>query len=130
MRWLKFPLMAATLMATYLGLEIVFRHLSLTPSPYLTLAFFLCAVMSDYATTVKATELGGKEGNPFAGFLFSIFGVREGGMLVVMFVAIVAILIWKTTLPYQQLAFACAYWLVPINNLLVIQRLESRGNKK
>jgi hypothetical protein len=130
MKKLKFPLMVVFLMATCLGLSILFYHLAVAPPPYFTFILLFAAVMSDYATTVKATDLGGKEGNPIASVVFKAVGVRMGGILVVCLFLIIAMSMWWRLAAYQQLALSCTYWIVPLNNLMVIHRLELKGSKK
>lgn len=124
MRRFKYPLMVFGLMAAGMTLMYWYHRLGLSPPFSLTCALLMSAVVGDYGTTVKALRMGGKEGNPFVGMLFNKIGVGKGGLIVLGLFILFAIFIFRNSPPYQQLALASIYWVVPINNLIVIKRLR------
>jgi len=124
MRRYKYPLMVAALFSTCIGLTCLYARLGLSPPFSLTVVLLLSAVASDYGTTVKATRLGGKEGNPLLNIFFKKVGVDKGGLAVIGLFILMVIFVFRNAPPYQQLALASTYWLVPINNLIVIKRLK------
>jgi len=123
MRRFKYPLMVLGLMATGMALMYWYSRLGLNPPFSLTCALLMSAVASDYGTTVKATRMGGKEGNPFVGMLFNKIGAERGGLIVVGLFILFVIFVFRNSPPYQQLALASVYWVIPVNNLIIIKRL-------
>lgn len=124
MRKLKYPLMVIGILFAASGLALLYQRLELSPPFGLTAALFLSAAVCDYRTTVKACRLGGKEGNPFVNIIFKKVGVEKGGLVTLGVLFLMVMLVFRGAPPYQQLAIGCAYWIVPINNLLVIRRLR------
>lgn len=92
------------------------------------LAVLIGAVSADFLLTYLCLRVQGKEGNPVIAFLFKKIGI--GGTFGLMLV------IWTVFIAYRwlpatigiQTAVACAYWLVPMNNLMVLRKL-SRSNR-
>lgn len=124
MRRFKYPLMVLGLISTCTALTYLYGRLGLSPPLSLTVALFASAVVSDYGTTVKASRMGGREGNPFVNIIFKKIGVEKGGLIVLGVFALAIIFAFRNMPPYQQLALACVYWLIPINNIVVIKRLR------
>jgi len=120
----KYPLMCLAIMSTCVALTHLYGRLGLCPPASLTITLFAVAVASDYGTTVKTSRMGGKEGNPFVGLLFKKIRPEIGGLFVLAFFALAIIFVFDDMPTHQQLAFGCAYWMVPINNLLVMRRLR------
>ena len=92
------------------------------PTP-VALMVLIGAVGADFLTTYACLRMRGKEGNPAIAFLFKKIGVA--GTFVLM-ACLWAVIIPLRVLPAPesaQTAIACAYWLVPMNNLLVLRRL-------
>lgn len=124
MKRFKYPLMVLGLLSAGTVLMYWYGRLGLNPPFSLTCALLMSAVASDYGTTVKATRMGGKEGNPFVGKLFNKIGVEKGGLIVIGLFILFVIFIFRNSPPYQQLALGCMYWIIPVNNLIVIKRLR------
>lgn len=92
----------------------------------IALLVFVLAITSDFYTTHRCLKNRGREGNPMVGFLFKRVGVyKTFGLMAVFWVCI----IWFKWLPSTegvQTAVALVYWLVPINNLIVLRKLSKR----
>lgn len=89
------------------------------------LILFISAILADDVTTYICLKLGGTEGNPVVSFLFRKIRIKEFriiGTFVLMGVlwALIIYFRWLPASEAVQTAIACAYWLVPINNILVI----------
>ena len=86
----------------------------------------LTAVTSDFYTTYRCLKVKGKEGNPAVAFLLRKVGI--GGTFAVMAGIWVAFILlhWIEQREGVQTATALAYWLVPINNLIVLKRLQRK----
>jgi len=86
------------------------------------------AIASDTTTTYLCLRKKGQEGNPIVARLFKKLGYKG---TTVIWLAIWAAIIWFRVLPATeqvQTAVALAYWLVPMNNLMVLRRLTKRNN--
>ena len=91
------------------------------------LVLFICAISADFLTTYLCIRSSGTEGNPVIAFLFKRIGV--GGTFLMM-ACLWSVFIWLRWLPSNlnvQTATACTYWLVPMNNLVVLKRLMKGG---
>ena len=91
------------------------------------LVLFICAIGADFLTTYLCIRSRGTEGNPVIAFLFKRISV--GGTFLMM-ACLWSVFIWLRWLPSNlnvQTATACTYWLVPMNNLVVLKRLMKGG---
>lgn len=122
MRRYKYPIAVMLMFGFCLALTLLFRHLGLSPPWFLSLALLLSAILADYISTVIASRLGAKEANPIVNLLFSKVGVERGGLIVIAIFIGIILSMWRILPPYKQLAIACTYVIVPINNLLVIRK--------
>lgn len=127
MRRLKFLLVFMGIGAVYMTLTYYYRQLGLSPPFSLCAVLLLSAVASDYGTTVAASRLGAQEGNPLVNLLFKKVGVEIGGLIVVGIFTAIVFLVLVDVPTYQLLAFATAYWLVPLSNMRVIRQLKKGG---
>jgi len=90
------------------------------------LIVFLCAISADFLSTYLGLKVGGREGNPVIAFLFKKLTV--GGTFALMGVLWTAFILWRF-LPSNagsQTAIALTYWLVPVNNFVVLKRLQRK----
>lgn len=88
------------------------------------LIMLLCAICADFTTTYLCLRAGGQEGNPLVGFLLKKLGVV--GAFTVM-ACIIAMLVLTQFIPSNsssQTAVAMVYWIVPVNNVMVLRRLR------
>ena len=85
------------------------------------------AIASDTTTTYLCLRKKGQEGNPVVARLFKKLGYK--GTTAVWLVIWVLIIYFRVLpAPEQvQTAVALAYWLVPMNNLMVLRRLSKRN---
>ena len=85
------------------------------------------AIASDTTTTYLCLRKKGQEGNPIVAKLFKKLGYRG---TTAVWLIIWALIIYFRVLPATeqvQTAVAFAYWLVPLNNLMVLRRLSKRA---
>lgn len=121
MKRFKFPLMMLALGSIFMGLSILYAYLRLSPPLGLTVTLLVLASIADYLTTLKASSLGAKEGNPLVNLLFKGVGVKVGGLITLAFLVPFILLMFVKAPAYGQLALGCTYWIVPVNNLMVIR---------
>ena len=126
LRKYKYPLMATGLISTGMGLTYLYGRLGISPPISITIPVLWSAIIADHETTKKALKLGGKECNFFANTLFKKLGAKAGLWIILGLFIMFTIFMFVDAPPYQQLALGCAYWLIPINNLLVIRRLRKQ----
>lgn len=119
---LKYLAAGGAIISTSLALTLAFNHLKVSPPPILPTVLILSAISADYVSTVKASKLGATEGNPLVGLVFKRIGVKLGGLVALIILTASVLFLWRDIPPYQQLAMACAYLIVPINNIIVIRR--------
>lgn len=99
-----------------------------TFSTPVALTVLICAVSADFLTTYACLKLRGKEGNPVIAFLFRKIGIGGTFGLMVGIWTVFILLRWLPSTAGIQTAVACAYWLVPINNLMVLKRLNRKNH--
>lgn len=122
----KYLLFIALMLGTACAIYISGLQLSLT----VALIVFLSAVSADFITTYLCLKVGGREGNPVIAFLFKTLTV--GGTFGLMGCIWILFILWRF-LPSNagsQTAIALTYWLVPINNALVLRKLMKRQCKQ
>ena len=93
------------------------------------ISVLVAAVLSDTTTTYLCLRLKGQEGNPVVAKLFKKLGYKG---TTAVWLVVWALIIYFRVLPATeqvQTAVAFAYWLVPLNNLMVLRRL-SRQSKR
>lgn len=107
----------------FMGIGVAVFLSGFTMPTALSLTVFVLAIISDSFTTWLCLRKRGQEGNPVAAFLFKKVGF--GGTCIFMAGIWVAIITFRflPAIDNAQTAIACAYWLVPLNNLLVLRRL-------
>jgi uncharacterized protein (DUF983 family) len=120
----KFIKMAFFICILSVVVSFMVYQMGYRPPLFVTLSLLISAIVGDCVTTMRAIKLGGKEANPLVGFLFKKLGVK-GGMIVAMVVMVPIFIYFFLRAPsYQQFAIGYVYWLIPINNLKVIKRLQ------
>jgi len=105
---------------TCIALTFLFAYLGLSAPWFFSFGLFTFALLADYATTLVASRKGAIEANPLTNALFKKVGVEKGGVIVICVFAAIMLCRWSNIPPYQQLALASTYLIVPANNLLVI----------
>ena len=93
------------------------------------LTVLLLAVTVDFLTTWLCLRARGREGNPLVAILFRKLGVLGTFcMMVGIWTAFIA-LRWIHQTDSIQTAIAIAYWLVPVNNVMVLARLRKKNSQ-
>lgn len=113
--------------ALLLGTAILILFSGFTLPTAIALTVLVLAVTSDFYTTWRCLKEKGREGNPVVGFLFRKIGLYKSfGLLVIMWVCFI-VFRWLGQPESIQTAVALAYWLIPMNNLMVLMRLRKRS---
>lgn len=120
---MKFFVMAIFMFVMCLTLTSMFGQMNLQLPLFSTVSLMISAAIADYMTTMKALKLGGREGNPIAAWMFRRFGAKRGGMAM-MLILIPMMCMFVHAPVAQQLALGFVYWMIPMNNLRVIRRLQ------
>lgn len=98
---------------------------------FVAVSVLVLAILSDTTTTYLCLRKKGQEGNPVVAKLFKKLGYK--GTTAIWLGIWVAIIYFRVLPAGEQVqtAVALAYWIVPLNNLLVLRRLTkaSRNTK-
>ena len=97
------------------------------PTP-IALTVLICAVGADFLTTYACLRIRGKEGNPVVAFLFKKIGIGGTFGLMACLWVLVIVFRWLPSSTGVQTAIACTYWLVPMNNLIVLRKLSRKNH--
>lgn len=91
---------------------------------WLAVSVLVVGIVCDSLTTWLCLRKKGTEGNPVVSFLFKKIGFV--GTLVLWAIIWVAIIYFRIlpASPMAQTAVAIAYWLVVVNNLIVLRRVS------
>jgi len=90
------------------------------------LTVLVLAITSDFYTTLRCLKEQGREGNPVVALLFKKVGVyKTFGLMVIMWTCFIMFR-WLPQTEGIQTAVACAYWLVPANNMIVLAKLKRK----
>jgi len=96
---------------------------------WIALLVLILAIASDFLTTWACLRKRGKEGNPVVALLFRKIGLYKTFGLMVGLWACFIIFRWLNTPDSSQTAVALVYWMVPINNIIVLVRLNRKITK-
>ena len=93
----------------------------------IAITVLILAIASDTTTTYLCLRKKGEEGNPVVAKLFKKLGYK--GTTAVWLVIWVLIIYFRVLPATEQVqtAVAFAYWIVPMNNLMVLRRLTKRN---
>jgi len=113
--------------ALCMGVAIVVFLSGFTMPTSVAISVLVLAIFSDTTTTYLCLRKKGQEGNPVVARLFKKLGYK--GTTAVWLVIWVLIIYFRVLPAGEQVqtAVAFAYWLVPMNNLMVLRRL-TKGN--
>lgn len=90
----------------------------------IALIVLVSAVTFDFYTTWRCLKKNGTEGNPIIALVLKKLGLLKAfGVMAGIWVCFIAFR-WLNIAEGPQTAVAFAYWLVPINNLIVLRRLQ------
>lgn len=115
--WFMALLFAVAVTLAYVGVEF--------PSPY-PIIILCMGIMADYLTTYLCFRVGAREGNPVFAKVFRRFGFLGTIALSTVIWALIILLRIVHQTELIQTAVALTYWLVPLNNMVVFQRLQKR----
>jgi hypothetical protein len=94
----------------------------------ISLAILILAVTSDFITTWLCLRRTGKEGNPVIVTLFKKIGVLGTFGLMACLWVLLIVFRWLPADNGSQTAIALTYWLVPMNNVNVLRRLNRKAH--
>ena len=103
---------------------IMWMLIGITLPRQVALVLLLLAVFSDMFLTYQCLRYTGKEGNPVVAFAMKKFSVWGTFMISACLWALYIKFKWTDSVPSVQTAIALTYWLVPLNNLLVLRKLK------
>lgn len=113
-------------MVLLLGTATLILFSGFTLPTWLGLVVLITAVSSDFTTTWLCLRKGGREGNPVIAFLFGKIGVwKTFGVMVGIWTCFI-VFRWLGSTEGIQTAVAFSYFLVPMNNLMVLRKLCRR----
>jgi len=93
----------------------------------IALSILILAITADFYTTWRCLKERGKEGNPMVAFLFKRIGLRASFGLMAGLWALIIIFRVVPATESAQTAIALVYWVVPLNNLVVLRRLRRKS---
>jgi hypothetical protein len=90
------------------------------------LLILVLAIASDFLTTWVCLRKQGREGNPVIALLFRKIGLyKTFGLMAVLWICFI-VFRWLNTPYSSQTAVALVYWMVPINNMVILVRLNKK----
>ena len=111
-----------------LGAACLILISGLTFPTEIALLVLLLAVTSDFYTTWRCLKKMGREGNPIMALMFRKVGLLKSfGLMAGIWVCFIMFR-WLGSTEGIQTAVALAYWLVPMNNLVVLTRLSRKSH--
>lgn len=90
----------------------------------ISLILLLAAVLADFCTTLLCLKEHGREGNPIIALLLKKLGVWGTFGLMGLFWVVLIVFRWLPATESVQTAVAVSYWMVPVNNALVLRKLK------
>lgn len=98
-----------------------------TLSTPVNVTLLVSAIALDSFTTWLCLRKKGTEGNPVVSRLFKKLGFLGTWSIWAVLWTLIIVFRFVPSNEQSQTAVACAYWLVPINNLWVLWRLAKRN---
>ena len=93
---------------------------------WIALMILILAIASDFLTTWACFRKQGKEGNPVMALLFRKIGLyKTFGLMAGLWICFI-VFRWLNTPDSSQTAVALVYWMVPMNNIVVLVRLHRK----
>jgi len=125
MKSLKFLLFILLMLGTALTVFL----LGFTLPTEIALTVLILAVISDFLTTYLCMRKNGKEGNPMVGFLFKKIGLLKSFAILAGIWVLIIVFRVLPAVALVQTAIAISYWLIPVNNVIVLVRLQKKQLK-
>jgi len=111
-----------------LGTAVLILYSGFTLPTEVALLVLVSAVASDFLTTWRCMRVRGREGNPAAAFLFRKIGLLKSYILLAGIWVCFIVFRYMGSSEAIQTAVALSYWLVPVNNLIVLIRLTKKNS--
>ncbi len=106
------------------GTAILVLATGLALPTVIALLILVSAISADFYTTWACMQKQGTEGNPVMALMFRKIGLRKAFCVMAIMWIIFITFRWFPQEAGVQTAIAFAYWLVPLNNLMVLIRLK------
>jgi phosphatidylglycerophosphate synthase len=93
---------------------------------WIALLVLILAIASDFLTTWACLRKQGREGNPVTALLFRKIGLyKTFGLMAGIWVCFI-VFRWLGTTAASQTAVALVYWMIPMNNTVVLVKLNRK----
>lgn len=93
---------------------------------WIALLVLILAIASDFLTTWACLRKHGREGNPVMALLFRKIGLyKTFGLMAGIWVCFI-VFRWLGTTAASQTAVALVYWMIPMNNMVVLVKLNRK----
>ena len=93
---------------------------------WIALLVLILAIASDFLTTWACLGMQGREGNPVMALLFRKIGrYKTFGLMAGIWVCFI-VFRWLGTTAASQTAVALVYWMIPMNNMVVLVKLNRK----
>jgi len=93
---------------------------------WIALLVLILAIASDFLTTWAYLRKQGREGNPVMALLFRKIGLyKTFGLMAGIWVCFI-VFRWLGTTAASQTAVALVYWMIPMNNMVVLVKLNRK----
>ena len=93
---------------------------------WIALLVLILAIASDFLTTWACLRKQGRERNPVMALLFRKIGLyKTFGLMAGIWVCFI-VFRWLGTTAASQTAVALVYWMIPMNNMLVLVKLNRK----
>ena len=90
------------------------------------LLILILAIASDFLTTWACLRKQSREGNPVMALLFRKIGLyKTFGLMAGIWVCFI-VFRWLGTTAVSQTAVALVYWMIPMNNMVVLVKLNRK----
>jgi len=111
-------------MALMFGIACLVLLTGLVLPLVVALLVLLVAITADFYTTWRCLKIGGIEQNPVVAFLFRRIGLSKTfGLMVILWVCYI-VFVWTPQAGNVQTAVAFVYWVVPLNNVIVLRKMS------
>ncbi len=114
-------------MVLMLGTAFLILISGFTLPTTVALLLLILAVTADFYTTWRCLKERGREGNPMMAFLFKRIGLRLSFCIMAGLWTVIIIYRFLPAVEGIQTAIALVYWVVPLNNLVVLRRLRRKS---
>jgi phosphatidylglycerophosphate synthase len=93
---------------------------------WVALVILILAITSDFLSTWACLRKQGREGNPVMALLFRKIGLyKTFGLMAGLWICFI-VFRWLNTPDSSQTAVALVYWMIPMNNIVVLRRLSRK----